>query len=467
MILNRPFEYTENPAYILLPMKLLTFNRGVHPPGNKSRTENVPVRSLSDPSEIVVPLIQHIGAPNKSLVKKKDEVKVGQMIGDIGAFVACPVHSPVSGKVKSVERRPHSSGTSVESVVIKPDGKNELAEVPEIKGLEEMTPEEIRQIIRRAGLSGMGGASFPTHVKLTPPKDAPINAVILNAAECEPYITADHRLMVEQSEKIVFGLKVFQKALGAEKAYIGIENNKPDAVDAMQKAIENDGAEMEIKRLEVKYPQGAEKMLIKAVVDKEVPSGKIPAHAGVLVQNVGTAAAAADIIRKGTPLLERIVTVSGRGIKEPANLLVKIGTSIGHCIEACGGLTDDARKVLVGGPMMGTPIANLDIPVVKGTSGIVALVEEELITIKSRNCIGCGRCVSVCPIGLLPTRLARFSEHRLLDKAEQFGLFDCIECGSCTYVCPSAIPLIQWIRHGKYQVMEERKRIASGGSKRN
>ncbi len=446
-------------------MRLLTFDRGIHPPSEKTWTENSPIKTLSDPSEIVVPLIQHIGAPNKSLVKKKEEVKAGQVIGNVDAFVSCPVHSPVSGKVKAIERRPHLSGKSVESVVIIPDGKNECVEGQQIKSLKELTPEEIRSKLRNAGLSGMGGASFPTHVKLTPPKDARIDTIILNAAECEPYITADHRLMVEQSEKIIYGLKVFQKALGAKKALIGIENNKPEAIEAMLKAIENDGTRIEVQRLQVKYPQGAEKMLIKSIENKEIPSGKLPAHAGVLVQNVSTAAATADIIRKGVPLMERVVTISGRGIKEPANLMVKIGTPIKYCIEACGGLTDDARKVIVGGPMMGIPISDMNIPVMKGTSGIVVLTEEELITIKSRNCIGCGRCVSVCPIGLLPTRISRFSEHMLLDKAEKFGLFDCIECGCCTYVCPSAIPLVQWIRHGKYQVMEERKKAANALSK--
>lgn len=440
-------------------MQLLTFKRGVHPPSEKSWTENSPVKAIADPSEVIVPLLQHIGAPNKALVKKKDAVKAGQIIGDMDAFVSCPVHSPVSGTVKAVEGRPHPLGRNIESIIIIPDGKNKWAEATQgIKVLEELSPEDIRGIIRQAGLSGMGGASFPTHVKLTPPKDAKVDTVIINAAECEPYLTADHRLMVEQPEKVLFGLKAFKKALNAENAWIGIENNKPEAIEKMRKAVEVDGVGIEIKILEVKYPQGAEEMLIKAVMNREVPSGKLPAHAGVLVQNVGTAAAATDAIRKGLPLTERVVTVTGRGVKEPANLLVKIGTPIKHCIEVCGGFTDNAQKVILGGPMMGIAVSNLYIPVMKGTSGILVLTGEEVANLKSRSCIGCGRCVEVCPIGLLPTRLARFSEHLLLDRAEGAGLSDCIECGCCAYVCPSAIPLVQWIRHGKYKVLQARKK---------
>jgi len=443
-------------------MHLLTFKRGIHPPLEKLRTGNSPVRPLDDPPEIIIPLLQHIGAPNKPLVKKKDTVKRGQRIGDAQGFVSCPVHSPVSGKVKAVEPRPQVSGKSVESVVIIPDGQNEsMGPSFEIKGLEELSPEELRARIRDAGLSGMGGASFPTHVKLTPPKDVKVDTVILNGAECEPYLTSDHRLMVEESEKILFGLKVFKKALNAQKAWIGIEDTKPEAIDRMQKAVEEDGTGIELKRLVTKYPQGAEKMLIKAIIGREVPSGKIPAHVGVLVQNIGTAVAAANTIRDGLPLLERVVTVTGSGVKGPGNLLVKIGTPIGRCIEACGGLEANARKVIIGGPMMGIAVSNLDIPVIKGTSGIVVLTDEELERMQSCSCIGCGRCVSVCPVGLLPTRIAHFSKNMLLDKAQAFGLFDCIECGCCSYACPSVIPLVQWIRYGKFKVLEAKKKSAS------
>lgn len=448
-------------------MQLFSFKKGVHPPSEKSWTENSPVKPIDDPAEFIIPLIQHIGAPNKALVKKNDLVKAGQKIGSAEAFVSCPVHSPVSGKVKAVERRPHLSGKSVESIIITPDGKNEFSDaVGQGNELGEMNPEEIRHALHQAGLSGMGGASFPTHVKLTPPRDASVDTIILNGAECEPYITADHRLMMEQSEKILFGLEVFKKALGVKKAYVGIENNKPDAARSMREAIEKKGYEAEIRVLEVKYPQGAEKMLIQALMNKDVPSGKLPAHAGVLVQNVGTACVAADIIRKGMPFTERVVTVSGRGVKEPGNLLVKLGTPIGNCIEACGGLRENAGKVIVGGPMMGTAVSHLNIPVTKGTSGIVVLTDEEVKNFLARTCIGCGRCVDVCPAGLLPTRLSRFSEFMLLDKAERIGLLDCIECGCCTYVCPSAIPLVQWIRQGKYKVLESRKKSIAGASKK-
>jgi len=308
---------------------------------------------------------------------------------------------------------------------------------------------------------GLGGATFPTHVKLSPPKEKKIDAIILNGAECEPYLTADHRIMLEQPEKVVYGLKTIMKALGVSKGYIGIENNKKDAIKIMKETCSKNGIDIELHGLQVKYPQGAEKMLIKAILDRDVPTGGLPMDVGVVVQNVGTAAALAEAVQDSKPIIERVVTISGAGIKEPKNLMVKIGALFTDVIEECGGLNSDAKKVLMGGPMMGIAQTTLDVPVVKGTSGIVALTGEEIEFEKSRTCIGCGSCVDVCPMFLLPTRLSNFSKYNLFDKAQDVGVMDCIECGCCTYVCPSKIHLVQWIRYGKGKILEQRKRESS------
>lgn len=440
-------------------MDLLTFKSGIHPSYKKASTEGCSICVAKTPQKVVIPLLQHIGAPTKPLVQKGDEVKIGQVIGESSAFVSAPVHASISGKVKAVGPHWHPSGKMVNSVTIESEGKDEVFEVKSPKrDYSQLSPEEILTIAKEAGLVGLGGATFPTHVKLCPPKEKKIDAIILNGAECEPYLTSDHRIMLEKPENVVYGLKAIMKALNVSKGYIGIENNKKDAIKVMQEVCSKNGVDIKLHGLEVKYPQGAEKMLIKAILDRDVPTGGLPMDVGVVVQNVGTAAAFAEAIQYSKPIIERVVTVSGAGIKEPKNLLVRIGTLFSEVIEECGGLINDAKKVLMGGPMMGIAQTTLEVPVVKGVSGIVALTGKEIEFEKSRACIGCGSCVDVCPMFLLPTRLTSFSKHDLFDKAKEFGVMDCIECGCCTYVCPSKIHLVQWIRYGKGKILELRKK---------
>lgn len=443
-------------------MNLLTFKSGIHPAYKKNSTEGSAVCVAKIPQKVVIPLQQHIGAPTKPLVKKGDVVKVGQKIGDSEAFVSAPVHASISGKVKSVAPHWHPAGKMVASITIESDGKDEpFDNNPGKRDYAALSPKEILGIARDAGIVGLGGATFPTHVKLSPPKEKKIDAVILNGAECEPYLTADHRIMLEQPERVIYGLKTIMKSLNVAKGYIGIENNKKDAINAMLKIANNNGVNIEVHGLQVKYPQGAEKMLIKAILNRVVPTGGLPMDVGVVVQNVGTAAALAEAIQDNKPIVQRVVTISGSGIKEPKNLMVRIGTLFSDVVEECGGLNNGARKILMGGPMMGIAQPSLEVPVVKGTSGIVVLSEDEIEAQKTRACIGCGSCVDVCPMLLLPTRISNFSKYNLPDRAEQFGVMDCIECGCCTYVCPSKIHLVQWIRYGKGKILEKRKKEAA------
>jgi len=394
-------------------------------------------------------------------VKAKEQVAAGQKIGEPGGFVSSPVHASISGTVVAVEPRPHTIGRPTMAVVIEP-GEG-AAEPVATEGFEDpltATPDELKGAILEAGLVGMGGAAFPTHVKLSPPPDATLDTVILNGCECEPYLTADHRVMVEWTDDVVYGLRVIMRILGVQDGVIAIEGNKPDAVAAMQQASQG-GSDLRVVVLGERYPQGAEKTLINEVLSREVPSGGLPLHVGVVVQNVGTSAAIARAVRDGTPLIERVVTVTGHGVKDPANVLVPIGMPFSAIIDACGGLTEDAAKIVGGGPMMGIAQVSLDVPVVKGTSGILVLTEEECQERKEAPCIQCGRCVDACPMGLLPTRLERASERNRMDELERLGAADCVECGCCAYVCPSNRPLVQWIRLGKAEVLAARRKAAA------
>jgi len=433
-------------------MALLTFRGGVHPPDHKELSAGAQIRDLSAPKLLYIPLSQHIGAPCNAVVEAGQEVKRGELIGEPTGFVSSPVHSSVSGTVKEITTIANPMGRTVPTVVIENDGKDEWAPLKDTPEYMSLSPEELKEKIKDAGIVGMGGATFPTHVKLSPPKEKPVDVVIINGAECEPYLTADHRLMVERPEDVIEGLKILMRVLGVSQGHVGIESNKPDAIEKMKAAASGEPG-IEVHALEVKYPQGAEKMLIKAILDRDVPAGGLPMDVGVVVQNVGTAVAIYEACRYGKPLIERVVTVTGEGVKNPSNLLARIGTPIRELIEDCGGLTDSPKKVILGGPMMGFATFDLDLPVMKGTSGVLVLSEREYVdSEKFGPCIRCGRCIDACPMGLMPSMLSIFAEKGHYEDTKEYNIFDCFECGTCTYVCPAKRPIVQLIRLAKSMV---------------
>lgn len=443
-------------------MKLLTFKGGIHPPYNKECTKSKALQRAKDPKVVYIPLQQHIGAPAKPIVEVGDEVKLGQKIGEQQGYVSCNVHSSVSGKVIAIKPHEVPGGTAL-CVVIENDFKEELHESIKPKGnLENLSKDQIIEIIKEAGIVGMGGATFPNHVKISPPPDAKIDTVILNGAECEPYLTADHRLMVENPEDVVFGLRVLMKVLNVNKGYIGIEANKPDAIEAVKKISKNYSG-IEVVSLEVKYPQGAEKQLIYACTGREVPSGRLPAAVGVVVDNVATAAQIANTIKTGMPLVERICTITGSCITEPKNLIIKTGTLVSEIIEQCGGYKKEKTlgKLIMGGPMMGIAQYTDDIATNKGSSGILCLSEEESKSPKPQNCLRCGKCTNVCPAFLQPLYISAYSLNNNFERAAEHRALDCIECGSCSFVCPARRPLLQSIRNAKKEIIAMKKKQAA------
>jgi len=432
-------------------MALATFKGGIHPPDKKELAKDRAIKEAKSPQRVVIPLSQHLGAPCKPVVTIGQEVKKGEVIGEPGGFVSAPVHSSVSGKVIAIAEFPNAMGRMVNSIVIENDGKEEWAALKDNPDYIKLSAEELKEKVKAAGIVGMGGAAFPTLVKLSPPKEKPIDSVIINGAECEPYLTADYRLMIEKPSEVIEGLKILMRILGVNKGFVGIESNKPDAIEKMKDAAKNE-ANIQVCGLEVKYPQGAEKMLISALTGREVPPRALPMDVGVVVQNVGTAFAVYEAARYGKPLIERVVTVTGEGIKNPANLMVKIGTLISDIVEECGGLTEESGKVVSGGPMMGFALSTLNVPVTKGTSGILAIPEEGVVhTDEFGPCIRCGRCIDICPMGLMPSMLSLLSEKGHYEDAKEYNLFDCFECGSCAFVCPSKRPMVQLIRLAKSQ----------------
>ncbi|MBU3175968.1 electron transport complex subunit RsxC [Clostridium estertheticum] len=426
-----------------------SFRGGIHPNGSKNYTASKPIEIATLPSKVVIPVSQHIGAPCVPTVAKGDYVKKGQVIATSPAFVSSPVHASISGMVKDIALYPHPVFGKCLSIVIENDGKDEWIEgIPLVRDWEKLSLDEIKGIIKEAGIVGMGGATFPTFVKLSPPKDKKIDTFILNAAECEPFLTADHRMMLEHSDKIAIGVKLVMKVLGVEKAFVGIEDNKPDAVIAMQKAFE--GTTVKVMAIPTKYPQGAEKMLIKVLADREVPSGSLPMDVGVVVQNVGTVVAICDAVVSGIPLIERVTTISGSAVKEPKNLLLRIGTTFEDAIENCGGFKEPPAKIIMGGPMMGFAQSNLNISIIKGVSGILGLTKKDINNGTQSPCIRCGKCVSVCPCGLNPSMLSILGERDMYEEAKlEQNLFDCAECGSCVYVCPAKRNIVQYIKYSK------------------
>lgn len=433
---------------------LRTFKKGgIHPSENKFSAA-APVQEPELPKVVFIPLVQHIGAPAVPIVKKGDRVKTGQLIAQAGGFVSANIHASVSGTVAKIDLIPDTFGYPRQGIVINVEGDEwdeTIDRSPELKKSCNFAAEEIIQKIKDGGIVGMGGATFPTHVKIVPPKGMKAEMLLINGVECEPYLTADHRLMLEKTEEILVGISLLMKALGVSKAKVGIENNKPDAIARMkEKAASYSG--IEIVPLKVKYPQGGEKQLIKAITGREVPSGDLPIAVGCVVSNVGTAFAVYEAVQKNKPLFERVVTVTGMSVARASNLKVRIGTPVAELVAFAGGLPGDTGKVISGGPMMGKAIASLDVPVAKGTSGILLMPENRAIRGQQQNCIRCSRCVDVCPMGLEPYLLMTLSERSLWEDSEKRKVLDCIECGSCSYTCPANRPLLDHIRLGKAKV---------------
>ena len=420
---------------------------GIHPLEHKEFSEGLALQKFPEPEILVIPLSQHAGAPANPIVAVGDEVKVGQKIGEAGGFISGNIHSSVSGTVIAIEPRRHPTNGEVLSVVIKSDGKDTPAEsVKPAKALEELTPEEIVEIVQENGIVGMGGAGFPTSVKLKPAK--PVDTILLNGCECEPYLTADHRVLLEYPDDVIYGLKAVLKAVGAEKGIIAIEDNKPDAIELLTEKTAGD-ENIEVVTVRTKYPQGAEKMLIKRVMNRKVPSGGLPADVGVVVSNVSTVKAISDAIQTGMPLVERVVTITGEKIKNPGNFIVKIGTSVKELIDYCGGFTDDDVLIKAGGPMMGFVQGDLDIPIIKGSNGIIAIKTDETV---EQPCIKCGRCADVCPMELSPLYFSKFADGENWMGMKEYNVMDCIECRCCEYICSSKIPLVTKIKAGKAAV---------------
>ena len=418
---------------------------GVHPVEGKEPTEAKPLVKFPVPETVVIPLSMHLGAPANPVVAAGDSVKVGQVIGEAAGFISAPVHSSVSGTVVAVEERPHATRGTCLSVVIANDGKDTLHEsVKPNKPLEELTPGEIIDIVKNAGIVGMGGAGFPTYVKLNPGK--PIDAVLVNACECEPMLTADHRMLLEFADDIIFGLQAEMKTVNAPKGIIVIEENKPDAIALLrEKTAGIEG--IEVLEVATQYPQGGEKMLIKRAMGRSVPSGKLPADVGACVSNVSTVKAIADAIKTGMPLVERITTVTGKYIPEPKNFIVKIGTLASELVADCGGISEGDVLVKAGGPMMGFPQSTLETPIMKGSNGIIAIDNDEP---EVQECIKCGRCVDVCPMELKPLHYAKLVGEP--EKLKELNIMDCMECRCCEYICSSKIPLVTLIKMGKNAV---------------
>ena len=438
-------------------LSLKTFKGGVHPPENKELSEDKAVADLGLPSRVVLPLQQHIGAPVEALVAKGDEVLAGQMIGKPSGFVSVPLHATVSGKVKVVDQFSHPAGLPMLSVVIESDGEDKWVDDLVSRSQEEidkLSGDEIKKIILDAGIVGLGGAAFPTHVKLSPPADKKIDTFILNGAECEPYLTTDYRQMMERGEDMVSGIKLLLRVLGCKDAYIAIENNKPKAIEALDKIVADQGG-IEVSPLKTKYPQGGEKQLIQAITGREVPSGGLPMDVGCVVQNVSTVLAVYDAVTAGKPLHEKVVTVTGTACKKPGNYRVRIGTTVQELIEMVEGeIPENLGKAVMGGPMMGLSLPSLDVPILKSTNGLLLLAEPVPLT-KHLPCIRCGSCVDACPINLIPCDLALAAENSRWDICRSYNVKDCIECGSCSYTCPAGRNLVQLIRFGKYTVMNE------------
>ena len=447
-------------------MKSKPFSGGIHPPDEKALSAECPFESMPAPEQIVLPLSQHIGAPARPLVAKGDRVLRGMQVAAADGVVSAPIHSPVSGKVLAMRRHSSSAGQPCHALIIQTDPQPyESCLMPPLAA-GQLTPQAIRERIAQAGIVGQGGAGFPTAAKLNPPPNQhPISLFILNGCECEPYLTRDYRFMVEQPEEVLSGLRLLMQAVGCQKAVVAIEDNKPRAIESMQRALAGD-VHITVRRLKTLYPQGAEKMLVQAVTGRKVPPGKLPFHLGIVVVNAGTAAAVHDAVFKGLPAISAAVTVSGRGIRRAANLIVPIGASLRSVLEYCGGLNEDAVRVISGGPMMGIAQYDLDAPVLKASSGILALARNEISRAAETACLKCGQCIQYCPMGLAPTLLVRLIQTGHMERVAHSGISQCMECGSCAYTCPAHIPMVQWLRLGKRYAAHRQRSAALSEYKR-
>ena len=426
---------------------------GVHPHENKY-SANRPIIPADIPTKVVILLGQHIGAPAKPVVKKGDVVKVGTLIAEAGGFVSAPIHSSVSGKVSKIDSIVDASGYPKPAIFIDVDGDEWEESIDRSDTLQKecnLTPEEIVKKIADAGIVGLGGACFPTHVKLSPPPGSKAECIIINGVECEPYLTSDHQLMLEHAEEIMVGVNILMKAVKVSKAFIGIENNKPDAIALLSK-VASGYAGISIVPLKVQYPQGGEKQLIDAVISRQVPSGALPIATGAVVQNVATAFAVYEAVQKNKPLFERVITVTGKSLQKPSNFMARIGTPIQQLVDACGGLPENTGKIISGGPMMGKALTSMDVPTAKGSSGILIMNRKEAKRAQAQSCIRCAKCVGACPMGLEPYLLSVLAEKADFERMETERIMDCIECGSCQFTCPARLPLLDYCRLGKSRV---------------
>lgn len=438
-------------------MKRLSFKKGIHPKYYKDLTAHKPIELLMPKDELVYPMQQHIGSPCKPIVKKGDRVLVGQKIGEVTGFVCAPIYSTVAGTVKIIEERMNHQGISALSVVVTNDYTYE--EMPHLKeaafrDYKTLSKEEIIEIVKEAGIVGMGGATFPTFIKLSPPEGTVIKHIIINGAECEPYLTSDHRVLLEEGHRVIEGIKILLHMFSGSAAYIGIEDNKIDAITHMENLCKAQ-SDIEVKVLETKYPQGSEKHLIYAVTGREVLSGKLPADVGTLVLNIDSVVAIWRAVTRHRPIMRRIVTVSGKGVNKPSNFKVRLGMSYREILEEAEWDAEKTVKIISGGPMMGTALSSIDVPITRGTSAILCLTKEEVGEGELSNCIRCGKCVEACPMRLVPNALHHEALHHEDDSFMAYYGMDCIECGSCSYVCPANRPLVQTIRTAKNRIRQK------------
>lgn len=438
-------------------MSILTFKGGIHPDEGKELSKDKPIAIYEPEGNVSISMQQHIGAPAVPLVKKGDRVLVGQKIGEAGGFVSANVHSSVSGTVLAVEPRMMTNGSKAECIVIENDGTYEEISFRKPKELSKLSKEEIRNLVQEAGVVGMGGACFPTHVKLTPKNEEEIEYIIVNGAECEPYLTSDYRRMTEQPEYLIEGLKVILSLFPSAHGIIGVEDNKKDVIVKLRELVKKE-ENIEVKELYTKYPQGAERQLIFATTGRKIDSSRLPADAGCIVDNVDTVFAIRAAVLEGRPLIQRVITVTGDAIRNPQNFLVRIGTNTEELIEAAGGYIRHPKKIISGGPMMGTALFDLDVPVIKGFSALLCMQRDEVSETEESVCINCGRCVSVCPGRVIPSRLADFSRRGMMDEFLKYNGLECCECGCCSYICPAKRNLTQSIKTMRKEALALRKK---------